>query len=80
MSKILAVIAMITLTITLVSTVIAIWWRLEPREDLIRLTEILISWQVIAGGLIIGGAKTFKTEIQKLLNRAAKNSMHSDST
>ena len=69
MTKMLAVVAMITLIVSLGSTVIAIWWQLPPKEDLIRFTQILIQWQVIASGLIIGGASKFEKEVRELLTR-----------
>ena len=68
MTKWLAYIALTSLIISLSSTFIAIWLQLVPKDDLMQLTELLLSWQIIAGGLAIGGVHTFKTEIKKILN------------
>jgi len=67
MTKALAWIAMVTLVVSLSSTLFAIWLQLQPKDDLLRLTELLLSWQVIAGGLALGGAVTFSKEIKHLL-------------
>ena len=71
MAKALAYTALVVLILTLGSTLVAIWYQLQPKEDLLRLTGLLLSWQVIAGGLAIGGVHTFREEIGKLLNRIA---------
>ena len=68
----LANVALWTVIITLASTLIAIWFQLEQKEGLLRLTQLLLSWQVIAGGLAVAGGKTFTAEIKGLLQRVAK--------
>ena len=71
MAKALAYVALIALILTLGSTLLAIWLRLTSRDDLFKLTQLLLSWQVIAGGLAVGGGKTFQQEIKGLLARIA---------
>ena len=69
MTKALAIIAVLALIISLSSTIIAIWLQLAPKDDLMHLTEQLLSWQIIAGGLAVGAGHTFRAEIKKLLSR-----------
>ena len=72
MAKALAYVAIIALIVTLGSALLTIWLRLTSKDDLLKLTQLLLSWQVIAGGLAVGGGKTFKQEIKGLLGRIAK--------
>ena len=72
MAKALAYVALVALILTLGSTLLTIWLQLNPRGDLLNLTKLLLSWQVISGGLVVGGAKTFGQEINGLLGRIAK--------
>lgn len=67
MAKTLAVVALIALILTVGSDLLAIWLKLEPKDDLLQLTQLLLSWQVIAGGLVVGGANVFQQEIKNLL-------------
>jgi hypothetical protein len=67
MTTVLAWIAIVALIISLTSTLIAIWQQLPAKDDLLSLTELLLSWQVIAGALAIGGASAFSEEIKILL-------------
>jgi hypothetical protein len=69
MTKALTIIALLSLIISLSSTIIAIWFQLAPKDDLMQLTEHLLSWQVIAGGLAIGAGHTFGNEIKSLIDR-----------
>ena len=71
MAKALAYVALVALILTLGSTLLTIWLQLNPRGDLLNLTKLLLSWQVIAGGLAVGGGNTFKEEIKGLLKRIA---------
>lgn len=73
MTKALAWVAIIALIGSLGSTFVAIWLELDPKGDLLRLTELLLSWQVIAGGLAIGAGSTFKGEIKNWLNKVARS-------
>jgi hypothetical protein len=72
MTKALAYVALVALILTLGSTLLTIWAELKPKDDLLQLTQKLLSWQVIAGGLAVGGGKTFSQEIKGLLSRIAK--------
>lgn len=72
MTKILTVVATSALVVSLWSTVIAICLKLEPKDDLLTLTGLLLSWPVISGALAIGGASTFSGEIKALLKRVAE--------
>ena len=69
MAKALAIFSFITLVIVLGSTVVAIWTEMAQKDDLLTLTELLLSWEVIAGGLAIGAAKTFRKEIESWLTK-----------
>jgi hypothetical protein len=57
------------MVLTVVLTLVAILFQFVAREDLLKLSGLLFSWQVVGGGLTIAGASTFKTEIQGVLNR-----------
>jgi len=72
MARALAYVALVALILTLGSTLVTIWARLESKDDLLKLTQLLLSWQVIAGGLAVGGGKTFDKEIKDLLGRIAR--------
>ena len=72
MAKALAYVAITALIVTLGSTLTAIWLQLKPMDKLFELTKAILSWQVIAGGLVAGGAKAFQQEIKGLLKRIAK--------
>ena len=71
MAKALAWVAIVALTLSLGTTLIAIALQVPAKGDLLRLTELLLSWKVIAGVLAVGGGSTFKQEIKQLLARAA---------
>jgi len=72
MAKALAYVAILALIFTLGSTLLAIWLQAPPKDKLFDLTKLLLSWQVIGGGLVAGGGKTFQQEIKGLLKRIAK--------
>ena len=72
MAKALALTAIISLIVTLILTLIAVWRQLEAKDDLILLVEMLLSWKVITGGLITGAGVTFQSEIIGLINRISK--------
>ncbi len=69
MAQALAYVALIALILTLGSTLLAIWAQLGSKDDLLKLTQLLLSWQVIAGGLAAGAGSTFHKEIKGLLTR-----------
>ena len=69
MTKVLGIFALLSLIISVSSAIIAIWFQLTPKDDLLQLVEKLLSWEIIAGGLIIGAGHTFKNEIKKLFER-----------
>jgi hypothetical protein len=66
---VMAWIAIVALVVSLASTIIAIWFQCTPKNDLLDLTKLLLSWQVIAGGLAAGAASTFHEEIRGLLKK-----------
>ena len=72
MAKALAYVALVALILTLGSTLLTICAQLKPKDELLKLTQLLLSWQVIAGGLAVGGGKTFNQEIKALLMRIAR--------
>jgi hypothetical protein len=59
------------MTLTLVSTLVAFWFQLGPKEDLFKLSQLLFSWQVVGGGLTMVGFSTHKDSIKDVLNRIA---------
>jgi len=69
---VLAWVAVVALVLSLGSTIVALWakWP-DTSKDLFELTKLLLSWKVIAGGLIGLGAKTFDSEIRQILRRLA---------
>lgn len=69
MAKALACVALVALILTLGSTLLTIWLQAPPKEELLKLTQLLLSWQVISGGLAVGGATTFQAEIETLLGK-----------
>ena len=69
MAKTLGVIAIIALSVTLVLTIVTIWLETNSATQYLELTQALLSWQVIAGGLAVGGGNTFKNEIKAFLNK-----------
>jgi hypothetical protein len=72
MAKALAYVALVVLILTLGSTLLTICAQLKPKDELLKFTQLLLSWQVIAGGLAVGGVKTFNQEIKALLIRIAR--------
>ena len=66
---VLTVIAIVSLIVSLVLTIVTIWLQTDSANQYLELTKVLLSWQVIAGGVAVGGAKTFKTEIGKFLTK-----------
>ncbi len=72
MAQILGIVAIVALIVTLVSTIVAIWMESAAAAQFLELTNSLLSWQVIAGGLATGGASTFYTEIKAVLTKLGK--------
>ncbi len=70
MAKALAIVAVFALIAVLGSAIVANWIHDTAKEDFFKLTQLLLSWQVIAGGLAAGGAKTFEAELKSRLKRA----------
>lgn len=77
MTKALAYVAILALILSLGATLITIWLQVPAKDDYLRLTGLLLSWPVIAGGLAIGGGSTFSQEVRQLLNRVATQKPHS---
>jgi CO/xanthine dehydrogenase FAD-binding subunit len=70
MPRALAVIAIIALILSLGSTFLAIWTdRTAATKDLLDLTKLLLSWPIISGGLVVGGATVFRDQIKDRLKR-----------
>jgi len=72
MAKILGGVALLALIVTLAFTLLEIMKEPAPTADLLKLTQLLLSWPVIAGGVGMGAAATFKGEIRGMLSRIAK--------
>ena len=69
MAKTLGVIAIGSLIISLVLTMVTIGLQTDSANQYLELTKAILSWQVIAGGLVVGGAKTFDSEIRNFLSK-----------
>ena len=69
MATILAGVALVALSVTLVLTVVTIWLQAPSAAQYLELTKALLSWQVIAGGLAMGAVRTFHSQIAELLGR-----------
>ncbi len=72
MAQMLGIVAIVALIVTLVATIVTIWIKSAAAVQFLELTKALLSWQVIAGGLAIGGASTFYTEITAVLTNLAR--------
>jgi hypothetical protein len=62
-------VATLAVLISLVSTWCSIYQESNTAEDFLKLTEILLSWKVIAGGITLGFASRYKDKIATLLDR-----------
>ncbi len=69
MAKILGVVAIVALSVTLVLIILTIWMEINSATQYLELTQALLSWQVIAGGLAVGAGNTFQNEIAALLRK-----------
>jgi hypothetical protein len=69
MSTPIAIIAFLVIIALLLLDVFAILAQLPAKEDLLRLSELLLSWQVVGGSLAVGGAVTFQSEIRARIGR-----------
>ena len=69
---ILGWVALVTVTATLAVTFFTIWTGKASADQFLQLTDLLLSWDVIAGGLAIAAGTAFYTEIKALLDRIAK--------
>jgi hypothetical protein len=72
MVQILGVVAILSLSVTLVSTIVTIWMERPSAAQFLELTRALLDWKVIAAGLAIGATSAFSSEIKAMLNRFAK--------
>ncbi|MFI5167048.1 MAG: hypothetical protein ACHQQS_10535 [Thermoanaerobaculales bacterium] len=71
MARTLAVVALVALIATLLCTLWEVMNEPTPADDLLKLTQLLLSWPVITGGLAVGGGVTFRVEIRGMLHRIA---------
>jgi hypothetical protein len=70
MPRALAIVALLALIFSLGSTFLAIWTeRTATTKDLLDLTKLLLSWPIISGGLVVGGATAFRDQIKDRLKR-----------
>lgn len=53
----LAVIALTVLVLTLGSTLVAIWDQAATVDNLLKLTDLVLSWKLVAAGLVFGGGQ-----------------------
>jgi hypothetical protein len=69
---VLAWVAVVSLSLSLGSTIFGFWTKSpDTSKEFFELTKLLLSWQVIAGGLTGLGARKFETEIRHVLRRLA---------
>ena len=56
----LAIIALLAIFLSLGSTLVAIWFCFQDKtfDRLIKLTELILSWKVVAAGLVFGGGQS----------------------
>ena len=52
----LAVFALVVLVVTIASTFNAVWQNFDNVDNYLRLTELVLSWPVVASTLVFGGA------------------------
>jgi hypothetical protein len=52
-----AMTALFFVTLILGSAILAIWLQANTVQDLLTLTELILSWPVAAGGLVFGGGQ-----------------------
>jgi len=69
MAKYLGLFAYLVVVVAIISTFFAIVMRKASATQLIELTEALVSWPVIAGGLAVAAGPTIMDEIRALLQR-----------
>lgn len=65
----LALIALLSLSATLLFTLIAILCESNTKGDLLELTKILLGWPFVSGGLAVVAAHTFRKEIEEVIGR-----------
>ena len=66
MTKVLGWIAIIALVVTLGLTIVTIWMERPSAAQYLELTQALLSWPVIAGGLAVGVGSTFYEQIKAM--------------
>jgi hypothetical protein len=71
MAKALGIVGVGALAVTLVSVIVAIWLERESAAQFLELTRTLLSWKVLASGLIVGTGMRFSQQIGDVLERIA---------
>jgi len=66
----LAIIALLAIVLSLGSTLWAIWFTLADKtfDRLIKLTELILSWRVVAAGLVFGGGEAILQSLVRLVS------------
>ena len=60
----------ISLMLSLVLMFVEILWQGSHMDDLLQLTELLLSWKVFTAGVAIGAGTAYHEEIKGMLQRA----------
>jgi hypothetical protein len=68
-SDALAWIAVVAVAVTLGWTIASIGFRWDSAAQFLELTELLLSWKVITGALVVGAGVAFRNEIQGFITR-----------
>ena len=65
----LAKIGMVSVSLTLSLTILAILFSDQRLENLFRLLELILSWPVVAGGLVFGGGQAIAKAVAENWSR-----------
>ena len=65
----LAKIGMVSVSLTLSLTMLAILFSDQRLENLFRLLELILSWPVVAGGLVFGGGQAIAKAVAENWSR-----------
>ncbi len=64
--KALATVGLVTVSLTLSFTLLAVLFSNGRLGNLFKLLELVLSWEVVAGGLVFGGGQALIREIRRI--------------
>ncbi len=73
MATIFIITALVMVIVTVGVTLEAIMSNRKSADRLLKLSEIILSWQMIAGGLTIGAGSTFYEPIVTVLENLSRS-------